>query len=298
MPGMQLLLLFIFPLQCFSLDSTSAVLPTNLFNYTHPLIVIGLPKSGTTSLTEFLKYFKIKAAHQFFDMYNCREIWPVPAVDVDNNMRWKRIRYPTHKCFVGELIQLAISEKKHPLFYIYEAGIFAVSQMDACYEVDVWPQIDALSFFMDAYPNAYFVHTIRPNVSAHVNSIMHWSDLPVRMRLNGQLSRFEGQSKTQSDEENMEIFVTKSTEIVRQKFKENKKIKYIEIAASEHDSGKRLADFLGIEVPPGFKMPHANVGTYGTVKRSVPLGEYLGITPHVIKTTNMKPPSKGWFSWG
>jgi hypothetical protein len=150
---------------------------------------------------------------------------------------------------------------------------------------------------MDAYPNAYFVHTIRPNVSAHVNSIMHWSDLPVRMRLNGQLSRFEGQSKRNTDEQNMEIFVTKSTEIVREKFKNNNHLKYIEIAASDHDSGLRLANFLGIKVPSDFKMPHANVGTYGTVKRSVPLGEYLGITPKVVKTTDMKPPAKSWFTW-
>lgn len=285
---------------CVDCSMPAAITP-NIFNETHPLIVIGLPKSGTTSLTEFLKMFGIKAAHQFFDMSNCREIWPVPAVSVDNDIKWKRIRYPTHKCFVGELIQLAIGEKKHPLFYVFESGIFAVSQMDACYEVDVWPQIDALTFFMESYPNAYYVHTIRPNVTAHVNSIMHWSDLPKRMRLNGQLSRFPGQSKEKSVLENMEVFVTESTNIVRKRFMSNPDLKYVEIAASEHDSGKKLADFLGIPVADDFKMPHANVGTYGAVKRAVPFGERLGITPRVVKTTKMDRKPSYWsalLNWG
>ena len=267
----------------------SAISPQRIFNYSHPLIVIGLPKSGTTSVTELLNLFNIEAVHQFFSMYNCREIWPVPAVVVDNGMKWRRIRYPTHKCFIGELIQLAIGEGKDPLFYIFEAGIFAVTQMDACYEIDVWPQIDALPFFIKSYPNAYFVHTIRPNVSAHVNSILYWSDLAERMRINGQLSRFDGQSKENSIQENLEIFVKQSTEIIRSRFHAHPEVKYIEVSASDPHSGKRLADFLGIDVPDDFRMPHANVGTYGAVKKPVPLLEYLGLRSHVLKTTKMKP---------
>jgi hypothetical protein len=232
------------------------------FNETHPIIVIGLPKSGTTSVTDFLQLSGVKAAHQFINMKHCEGIWPIPAVKVDNEVRWERVQTPTHKCFIGELIQLALSQKKPPLTYLFKAGFYAASQMDACYEVDLWPQIDALSFLMQAYPSAYFVHTIRDNITAHANSILHWSDLAHRMKTSGQLSRFVGQSSENSILQNIEVFIHNSQRIVKHHFRRYPNLRFLELRVSDSDSGLQLADFLHIKVEPDFKMPVSNVGVY------------------------------------
>lgn len=247
----------------------------NLFNETHPVIVVGLPKSGTTSVTQFLRNFRVKAAHQFINPKHCADIWPVPPVTVDNGRHWRRIREPTKKCFIGELIQLAISENKPPLFYLFEAGIYAASQMDVCYDIDIWPQIDALSYLIKAYPKAYFIHTVRPNISAHANSMLHWSDLSSRMKANGQLSRFHGQSREKSIFENTEIFINAAHHVVRHHFKHLPHYNFLELAVQDPDSGRKLAKFLNIDVGQDYTMPHANPGNYEEKQKKVTWFQYF-----------------------
>lgn len=232
------------------------------FNETHPIIVVGLPKSGTTSVTDFLRLFGISGAHQFINLKYCSNIYPLPSLEVDNKVIWKEIKTPTHKCFISELMQLAITKNKDPLHYLFKNDIYAITQMDACYEVDLWPQIDALSFLLNAYPNAYYIHTIRPNLTAHVNSILHWSDLSHRMKINGQLNRFIGQSPHLTNSENLQIFIQNAHRIVRHHFKRYPSYKYLELDLLTPTAGVDLAKFLNFPVSEDFTMPHANVGNY------------------------------------
>lgn len=268
---MSLILKLISFLFYFILISSKFIQRNDLLNYvnsTHPIIVVGLPKSGTTSVTDFLSLYGIKAAHQFINLKHCENIYPLPSIHVDNRVIWKEVKEPTHKCFIGELIQLALSKKKDPLHYLFKKNIYAVTQMDACYEVDYWPQIDALSFLLESYPNAYYIHTVRPNLTAHINSILHWSDLSHRMKVNGQLTRFVGQSSSQTNAENLQIFIQNSHRIVRHHFKRYPQYKYLELDLLDPSAGLKLGQFLNFDISPDFVMPHANVGNYGDKKKS------------------------------
>ena len=117
----------------------------NFFNSSFPIIVVGLPKSGTTSITDFLRLYGIKSAHQFISLKYCLNIYPIPSIQINDYIIWKTIKKPTHKCFIGELIHLAIIQKKDPLFYLFSNNLYSITQMDSCYEVNYWPQIDAIN---------------------------------------------------------------------------------------------------------------------------------------------------------
>jgi hypothetical protein len=288
--SLTLFLLFLFHIPSLILSSPSSssfqqrsdIL--NYFNQTHPLIVIGLPKSGTTSVTDFLHLFKIKAAHQFLPMKYCQQfpnLYPLPSLTVENQIKWSAVHTPTHKCFVSQLIQYSLTQRQsqiqrgklmrslspkvslNPLRYLFKSGYYAITQMDACYEVNQWPQIDLLTTLLDAYPNAYFIHTIRPNLTAHVQSILHWSDLAHRMKINGELSRYPEQDlSTQTMAKNLEIFIINAHRIIRHHFKRYPGYKFLELDLTKNDSGKELAKFLNLKVNENFKMPHANIGNY------------------------------------
>jgi hypothetical protein len=240
----------------------------NLFNSTHPIIVIGLPKSGTTSVTQFLKLFSIQSAHQFIPLDYCSNqkfpnLYPIKSITVEHQIQWKTVKKPTHKCFIGNLIHKAIQQQQDdPLKYLFQFGYYAITQMDACYEVNYWPQIDALNYLLNAYPHAYYIHTIRPNVTAHANSIIHWSDLSHRMKINSELSRFPGQQSNQSNEENIKIFIQNAHRIVKHHFKRFPNYKFLELDLTKNNSGLMLAKFLNMKVKEDFVMPHANVGNY------------------------------------
>jgi hypothetical protein len=240
----------------------------SLFNHTHPIIVVGLPKSGTTSVTAFLKSFSINAAHQFIPLDKCSNypnLYPISAIEVDQKLKWKSVKLPTHKCFVGNLIHKSLSQNQDPLSILFHYKYFAITQMDACYEVNYWPQIDALNSILNAYPNAYYIHTIRPNLTAHVNSILHWSDLSHRMKVSGQLSRFPGQLSNESNAYNLKIFIQNAHRIVRHHFKRYPNYKFLELDLAKEDSGVRLGRFLNMnpeEIGEDYVMPHANIGNY------------------------------------
>jgi hypothetical protein len=213
------------------------------FNHTHPIILIGLPKSGTTSVSQFLHNFNILNIHQAIGIPSeaCDEIYPLQEVTVDHDVVWRsKEASSSSSCHVSELIQAAISQQKDPLHYLFKHEIFAVTQLDSCVDsIDIWPQIDSLSYLLKAYPQAYYVHTIR-NTIDHAKSILNWGNLSDRIESFGHLNRFAGQSPQLTKEENLLIFIDEARKIVRQTFlnssfaqSERGKWNYLELDVSE-----------------------------------------------------------------
>jgi hypothetical protein len=256
-----------------------------LFNDTHPIILLGLPKSGTTSVSQFLSNFNIFNAHQSIGIPSeaCSEIYPLKQVTVDHGIIWKskKTSPSPSSCHTSELIQAAISQNKEPLHYLFQNEIFAVTQLDTCLDsIDIWPQIDSLSYLLKAYPHAYYIHTIRNRID-HARSIKNWGNLSDRMAQNGHLSRFPEQSPSLSKEENLLIFIDKAREIVQQKFLHHSpqspslnpsQIKnYLELDVSDPSAGIKLAMFLNLKFESWehMTMPHLNRGNANKAQESV-----------------------------
>lgn len=222
------------------------------------VIAVGLPKSGSTSLTKFLNNCcsGLRAIH--WTAPNCSRVrYPVEAVRFkSSNASWNVVRQQ-RRCFIGVLIQQALADKKPPLEYVFETGVSGVVQMDTTLgRLNIWPQIDALELILDAYPQAHFVHHIR-SVSDHVASIIAWGDFAQQLRRKGMLTRFAGQHALKSDEENISIFILAAREMVRNAFESRRDARYIEVdIAGNADAGAQLSTFLGSRVLHSF--PHAN----------------------------------------
>jgi hypothetical protein len=237
----------------------------NLFNRTHPLLLIGLPKTGTTSLTGLLLSLGVQVAHQYLNTKYCSEVsFPIPDVTVDNNVTWKRVEKKAPVCYVNHFMQHDLSKDlDDPLRSLFNTETYVVTQFDTCLDsLSVWPQIDALSFLLRAYPHASYLHSIRDPV-AHVESILHWNDLSDRMNRTGLFNRFEGQSPTnKSKAKNIEIFIRKAQEIVRHQFEKYPSHKYLEIDMTKLSNASitELTKFLQLNVPSGFSFPHSNKG--------------------------------------
>ena len=46
---------------------------------------------------------------------------------------WPKIKYQSHKCYSGELVQFAIGTNQKPLKYLTDLGDQALAQLDFCY---------------------------------------------------------------------------------------------------------------------------------------------------------------------
>jgi hypothetical protein len=244
----------------------------NMFNRTHPLLLIGLPKTGTTSLTSLLLSLGLRVAHQYLNTNYCSNVhFPIPEVTVDHQIKWKQINQKAPVCYVNHFMQYDISQKHDPLKTLFDTNTFVVTQFDTCLDShSIWPQIDALSFLFKAYPNAFYLHTIRDPV-AHTKSILNWNDLGDRMNRTGLFDRFKGQSSASqsvSKAKNIEIFIRNAQKIVRHQIKKYPNYKYLEIDLTMHGSGSghessptmALAEFLHLNVPSTFVLPHNNKG--------------------------------------
>jgi hypothetical protein len=165
------------------------------------------------------------------------------------------------KFHVYSLMQYDISQNHAPLRTFFETNTYAVTQFDTCLDAhSIWPEIDALSFLLKAYPNAFYLHTIRDPL-AHVESILNWRDLAHRLNTTGLLSRFGGQSSDQSIAKNIEIFIHNAREIVRGQIRKYPNYKYLEIDLTKPSSALKLAQFIHLNVPSNFVLPHSNQGT-------------------------------------
>jgi len=228
------------------------------------IIIVGLPKSGTTSIHSGLLELGIKSAHWEVPDKLCSRVYPVDEVIVGmpgDRVTWDKVR-KADRCYIGVLIQKAISNDLPPLEYITDAGYQAIAQMDVCYpkeDLSIFPQVDAIEILVRAYPTAYFIHTRRASLASHVASMAAWHRMLDRLKDAGWLDRFEGQSYSNTDLENGEIMIEGMTNLTVSVFAKYPDVKFLDITIEAEDAADQVAAFLGLS---SFPLEHANSGHY------------------------------------
>ena len=139
------------------------------------IFVLGMPKTGTTSLHEAFVRAGLNSVH-----------W---ALDQGKNLsKDKQLRLwgAGSECrLVGRLIDQAVSEGKEPLAYLPQ--VEALAEMNGMFWKDkaqttvqaYFPQMDHLERLLEAYPNAYFILNVR-NLDDWVKSVDQHNDLRKR----------------------------------------------------------------------------------------------------------------------
>lgn len=237
-----------------------------------PIIGIGLPKSGTTSLHAYFQTIhpNIHSGHQQVEDVCPTKLFPVPPIKTDlPNVTWSKITHGDiaftrhNRCAFAYFIQKAIADGKKPLEYLIRKGFNAFAQLDEItYEHPRFPQIDLLDVFLDAYPDAFYIHHIR-NVTKHVSSIARWGAMAERIRLSGVMNR-EGRiaDPSQSVEEALADWILWHREYVRDKFLQRPGVRYIEVdlEKSEEMASATISVFVGARCIHKVEQKNHNAG--------------------------------------
>lgn len=222
-----------------------------------PIIGIGLPKSGTTSLHAYFQTIHpaIHSGHQQVEAACPSKLFPIPPITTDlPNVTWSKVTHGDgaftrhNKCAFAYYIQRAIADGKKPLEYLIKKGFNAFAQLDEItYEHPRFPQIDLIDQFLDAYPEAFYIHHIR-NVSKHVSSIVRWGEMSKRIKLSGVMNR-EGRTidPSHSIEQALADWILWHREFVRDKFLQRPGVRYIEVdlEAAEEMASSTISVFVG-----------------------------------------------------
>ena len=181
------------------------------------LMVIGFPKSGTTSITTALEASGLKAVH-----------WRMPSGQ-----------------FVGSLIYKAVHEGLDPFEYL--KAFDAVTQADVClpaHKMSLWPNLDfaVLSAVRRAHPTCLFVlNTRRPE--AVCDSIARWPNMQRRFEISnipGLPRGFGGKH------EHLMAWIENHYDACRRYFANDEH--FIEIDIEGADAPDRLGKALGIPI--------------------------------------------------
>eukprot|EP01031_Cornospumella_fuschlensis_P037108 gene37108-45043_t len=237
-----------------------------------PIIGIGLPKSGTTSLHAYFQTIHpaIRSGHQQIEDVCSPRLFPIPPIKTDNpNVTWSKVTHidPAfgrhNRCAFAYYIQKAVADGKKPLEYLIKRGFNAFAQLDQItYEHPRFPQIDLIDTFLDAYPDAFYIHHIR-NVSRHVSSIARWGAMAERIRLSGVMNR-EGRKTdpSQTVEQALADWILWHREYVREKFMQRPGVHYIEVdlEAAEEMASSTISVFVGARCIHHVEQKNHNAG--------------------------------------
>lgn len=195
------------------------------------IIVVGIPKCGTTSLQQFFLKLGFKSVH-----YNFK-----------NSLG-------THH--VGQVME---QNKKESLPLLGGAlqSFNAFTQMDCCDgRVCTFPQMTMLTDLLEQYPDAYYILNTR-NIDHHIHSIMHWSDYAKRLSSFGQ---FGWTSDPAQNVRAIGDWISNHNRHARTTFslKKYAHVKFLEIAIDEPDVAKKLCTFLGLHVEATHVFPKSN----------------------------------------
>lgn len=164
----------------------------------HPIIAIGLPKSGTTSVYTFLTSLSpvIQSRHYATRGACNASMFPIPAILIPihnhyRNITWPAIIRPADGyntfCPFAYYIQQAVAQGRRPLANLLARGLNSLVQLDLIdYTVSRFPQLDLLPHILDAYPDGLYIHHTR-NASIHASSILTWNRLGERLEASGVL---------------------------------------------------------------------------------------------------------------
>lgn len=193
------------------------------------LMVIGFPKSGTTSITRALRLSGLKAAH------------------------WK----DEQKRYVGSLIYHAVLNRRDPFEHLSQYD--AITQPDVCvpaHKVNLWPQLDftVLSMIRRTHPSCWLVLNYR-RPEAIADSMMKWEGMVERLTV----SDIPGLPATVGSQRRHLIrWIENHFAACRHFFANDER--FLEIDIEAPDVPERLGAALGIEItgwgdykPPGPK---------------------------------------------
>ena len=112
------------------------------------IIVIGLPKSGTTSFNYLFQQLGYNTIHSHNE---------------------------NHSIIVGELIELAYKNNKPLLYYIEEKGINVISELSySLNKKKYWPQFNYIIYIIETYEDNIYILNKR-NIIDHIKCLEHFN---------------------------------------------------------------------------------------------------------------------------
>ena len=172
-------------------------------------------------------------------------------------------------CYVGEVMQRAIAQGLPPLDTIIGLGYRAFTQLDVCRgDGCFFPQVEAIAEITAAYPHAYYIHTRRMSSEAHALSMDAWDGMLGRFARGGYLSRYPGQSPSNSQLDNGRIMIEAMQKATLDFFRDHGQgLRFIDVSIEESDTEAKLRAFLGT---PDLHVDHKNAGHYAAYAKRHP----------------------------
>mmetsp|Transcript_16919 Transcript_16919/g.33768 ORF Transcript_16919/g.33768 Transcript_16919/m.33768 type:complete len:453 (-) Transcript_16919:1975-3333(-) len=243
-----------------------------------PVLVMGMPKVGTTSITAYFRCGKIKASHFSCEVNDDDDLtrpWrncllpkgaggagsdsskaPLCGVCIERNVL--RGRPPLEGCGDYELWgELDSAEHPLPLIRHDGTGTTATKDTKKANQDDVqplcsFPQITHLDELHAAYPNATLILNTRP-AENWIRSISQWNPTPDRVADKGYLRRVLAQcdlpgfsSGVGETDEELALFYNSHSERIRSFVQQHPSHALVEINIEDDNSGRVLESNFGI----------------------------------------------------
>lgn len=244
------------------------------------IILVGLPKSGTESMHTSFWTIHLKSAHWAINGNNktlCNKYYPIDSITIGGKLSpqttYSRIQGDNSlTCYVGVIIQRAISNRLPPLYLMTKEGYTVFAQMDVVdvpYNIYIWPQFEMLDEFFKYYPKAHYIYTRREFTNSHIASLNAYNGLLERFDKAGLFKKFKGQSDNNTMAENCKIFIEKTREMTLNAFKARPDIKFLDICidCANTNVNDKINKFLGIT---NFNYEHKNTGRYDKFHTAAP----------------------------
>ena len=202
------------------------------------VLVLGMPKTGTTSLHEAFKSAGLNSVH-----------WALDAgLNLQKDLHLRLWGKDSERRLVGRLIEQAVKERKEPLAYLPQVD--AVAEMNGMFWEDehqttvqaYFPQMVHLEALVEAYPHAYFILNVR-DLAAWVASVNDHNDLRKRFEC-ADLPGLPAGVGTKDEE--LKAWVAAHHERVLTLLS-RRNVKLLHFNIDIHGS-KELSDFLGYSV--------------------------------------------------
>eukprot|EP00559_Dactyliosolen_fragilissimus_P006956 CAMPEP_0184855424 /NCGR_PEP_ID=MMETSP0580-20130426/681_1 /TAXON_ID=1118495 /ORGANISM="Dactyliosolen fragilissimus" /LENGTH=250 /DNA_ID=CAMNT_0027349935 /DNA_START=270 /DNA_END=1019 /DNA_ORIENTATION=+ len=218
-----------------NIDCKAAIAPM-LGRWPNPIIVVGLPKAGTTSLNDY------------FECGNSKNYTTKDGKESLKVSHWMCIK-DKKRDFCGVVIQKNMKDpnQKDPLFNTGDFDVY--TQLDnifglgyGCY----FPQVSALEEMAAAHPNATFILNMR-DVNDWKRSMAAWGTLDLRIDSCGMLGPTLGpDGKERSMDEKLETFYFDQIKLVREVVKKHAGIRLVEVTIDSPNAGEVLEENFGI----------------------------------------------------
>lgn len=227
--------------KAYSLDGWLPDESSSIFPLPKPIIIVGLPKAGTSTIQRFFRKARYKSGH-----------W-----EVRTGKGWGRHK----KNLIGVCMRKAVRENT-PL--LKSCGNFDVwSQMDVSEDnrTCVFPQIEYLEQIHKESPNATFLLN-RRDLDKWASSVTRWQGLPHHIDRKPPMSERLAQCKKlelpDQTESSLKNFHLQHVQRIRQFVKDHPSHALLEIDIADQKAGKRMS--TAFRQPEKF-WGHANANT-------------------------------------